>query len=278
MAQWVAAVNPLGIGTGTTATQLDGQLTGSASDVIVPSGAKGLLAVRPYQICVTPTAHEAMVATVRLASNDIAIGDYEILAPPVGSGLGTNVTTFVYQSKWYPANFKVYSGQHIQVYGQAQTANTAAPFVGCDLLWSSDAPAKPQAHFKWNSVYAGNTPTSTGTSSATVTGASITINTGQKVFALYGEAVNTTPTAVKPIYGYFYFNATGIKAPSAQTQTVVCAATQGFLGTTTTGDLEQVSAAEGLDIAFESPTTFNTALKLTAITAAGSFMQGVGYF
>ena len=278
---WTAAVGPLTVGTSTAATQLDGQLIAAASDIIVPSRAKSLLAVRPWQTSVTPTAHQSFIASVRLASSDVAIGDYEILAPPIGASLGTNITTFADLSYWFPINLAVSGGQHIQAYGQAQIANTAAPYVGADLLWSDGPPLGPQAHFKLAGIFSGGGPTSTGTSAGSVAGGTIQLNSGSKVFAWYGYATNSTPTAVKPITGYFTLTSPEMGAQTGlpNTHTFDISPVQGFLGTTTTGDFEYLSKAEGLSIPYTAPTTLTTSIYLdVALTAAGNFSNGVGYF
>ena len=279
LGKWQDNIANASIGTGTTKTNL----LGAGNFYNVPAGMQSIVAVRPVVALKTPTAAQSVVSTLAVTSNDTFVGDFEVPANPIGSGLGTNETTFADEPHWYPANIPVVGGNKVQFWGTAMVANTVAPYMAVDIILS-DQPSSsfgPQMHYINNGLNYNGTSTTLGgpTTAGTSTGAQITISGSQPrvLRALYGVVANTTPAASQPINGQFGFGSPSLSGPNPIYLSI--SATQGFLGTTTAGDLNHISRTEGLEIPLTNmPATFTTTITtIVTLSNAPTFFQTIGY-
>lgn len=245
----------------------------------MPAWARSILAVRPDLVEITPTAGQSVLATLKLTSSDVNLGNYEVFAQPYGSALGATaapVASRGQNSAAYPLNLKVNGGEHIQFYGQAQVANTAAPTMGATVWLSNQPPTEPQFYSLAMSKYnAAANPISTGTAAGKVSGTAFTVsgNGGMTIKALYGVVKSGTIVASDCVQGFFQVEAPEIPVPPRFNAEPVA----GFLGTVGQS-LNFISACEGLNLAVTTPTTITPSLTLeTAPANAGAFELAVLY-
>ena len=138
IAYWTDVIAAVSLGTSTTKTKLGGtQVYGTGADYLIPTAARCIVAVRPKIVNTTPTANQAVLATLKVESADLGMKDYEVFANPIDSGLGTNETQFQDPAPWYPLMQPCNGGEKMQFYGTAQIANTVAPLMAADVLLSN---------------------------------------------------------------------------------------------------------------------------------------------
>lgn len=266
------------LGTGTTQTQLSGDRSGNATDYTVPAWARAILAVRADLAVKTPTAGQTAFATLKLGSNDLNFGNFEVFVPPVGSALSTvaaSLTTGMNISA-YPLNLKVNGGEKIQFYGQAQVANAVAPTLGATVWLSNQPPTEPQWYsLAMSKINNSSNPVSTGTATGKVAGTSFTISGsgGTTIKAIYGVISSGTIVASDDVQGFFQIEAPEIPVPPRFNAEPV----QGFLGTT--GQVQNlISKLEGMNLRVQTPTSIAPSLTLeTAPANAGVFEIAVMY-
>jgi hypothetical protein len=215
------------LGTATGKTQLSGDRSGNATNYQLPAIAKGIIGVEPYVYVGTPAANDAILASLKIESGDVAIGNYEVLAPPI-SGLTTvsastitvsvmyippdlNRTTVVYP--WMlPCN----GGETFQFYGILQSAVTSTLYMGATIWWT-DNPAQltdlPYQARIQGTPGANGGVTSTGTATGNVTGTNqIQITGGTRTIRTVVAAMcGSTPAQGKAIAGYASLTAAEIQ-------------------------------------------------------------------
>jgi hypothetical protein len=252
-----------------------------------------LVAVRPKVFLAgLPTANQAVLATLKIESADLHLGDYEVFANPLDSGLGTNEMQMQDPAPWYPCNFPCAGGEAVQFYGTAQVANTVAPLMAVDVLLSDTVGARADGacpnfanvldyskmvQAKLAGINSTGGPTATGTAAGSVgTDGGVKIAAPQKMIkGLYGVVVGTTPAAQKGIGGQFAVNEGAFVFNPLRWNAEPIT---GFLGTTTTGALAHISKVEGLNLKLKSPATpIGTFVLDVAITTAGNFEIGYLY-
>ncbi len=279
MTNFVDVIGDRSLGTSTAQIQLSGDKSGNATDYVVPTNVRSILAVSPILSQLTPTAGESVQATLSLISSDLNFGNCEMLAEPLGSALSTVAfqPATVQNRNIYPLNMNTQGGEHIQFYGQAQVANTVAPFMGA-TLYVSDQPIQGPQYFYLTTSKNKNSsnPTSSGTSPTAVAGQSVTIS-GQgtgTIRALYGVFASGTIVASDVVRGYFSVSAPEIQYVNHRWE---MEPVQGFLGTTGQTN-NYIARADKLSIPFKTPTTVSTTLTLvTAPANAGTFEVGIQY-
>lgn len=84
-------ISDISLGTSTAKTLLDGGRIGSGSNYVLNANARGIIDVQPYVYIVTPTANQTLIASLKVESDDLAIKDFEVLAP---SGNGYCIHSF----------------------------------------------------------------------------------------------------------------------------------------------------------------------------------------
>ena len=260
------------LGTSTAQSQLSGDRSGNAADYVVPTWCKSIRLVRTHLSEITPTAGQAVSATLKIQSSDLNIGNYEVFAAPLGGILGATAVALEapQNAQVYPFQLRTGGGEHLQFYGQAQVANTAAPFLGACAWISNDGPTDRQyfslATSKYNNA---SNPTSTGTTAAAVTGLPFTIS-GQgsiRIKGAYFMATSGTIVASDVMRGWVALTAPELPVPIRWNIEPI----QGFLGSTgQTWNL--LSKIEGIDIEAKTPTTISNVLTIvTAPANAGVF-------
>lgn len=290
---WIDQIASVSLGTSTSKTKLGGtQVQATGADYLVPGDARSIVAVRPKLWETTPTANQAVSATLKIESADLHLGDYEVFANPLDSGLGTAENMYEDPSPIYPTNFPCFGGERVQFFGTAQVANTVAPLMAVDVFLSDtqgaflDAISPTYAQVidysrpvqaKIAGINYGGGPTSTGTAAATQTfDGGLNISAPQKLIkGLYGLLVGTTPAASKPVSGQFAVTAGELVL---NPQRWNAEPIPGFLGTTTAGALDHLAKVEGLNIRLKAPSFVKGSFTLdTAITTAGNFEVGYLY-
>jgi hypothetical protein len=269
-------------GTSTTQTQLSGDRSGNAADFVVPTWCKGIPRVRTFITELTPTAGQSVLNTLKISSNDLNCGNYEVFAAPLGSVLGATATYLAgdgQNTAVYPWNLKTNGGEHLQFFGQSQITNTVAARQGA-CIWANDVGPVPELGSQWyhlltSKINNSSNPTSTGTSAAAVTGQTITISgTGLvTIRSLYGVVTNGTIVASDTVIGWFTVLAPEIPVQLQWNMEPIT----GFLGAT--GQSQNlISKLEGISIQVKTPTTLSTLLTMDVAPAnAGNFEHCVAY-
>jgi hypothetical protein len=286
---WYDVIASVSLGTSTAKTKLGGtQVYGTGADYLLPTAAKCIVGVRPKLVNTTPTANQAVLATLKVESGDLGLKDFEVFANPIDSGLGTNEMQAQDAAPWYPLMMPCNGGEKVQFYGTAQIANTVAPLMSVDVFLSNVYPEGYNPGSGWVSGYGpvqakiaginyGGGPTATGTAASSVaTDGGVTIAGPKKrLIGMFGVVVDTTPAASKPISGWFSVNASEI---SINPQRWAAEPITGLLGTTTTGALAHISGAYPCNLALNAPSTPKAQFNLDqAITTAGNFEVGYMY-
>lgn len=286
---WADQIAAVSIGTSTAKTELGGtQIAGTGADYLLPTAARCIVAVRPKVIhSGLPTADEAILATLKVESGDLGIKDFEVLANPVDSGLGTNEMQLQDSAPWYPIMQPCNGGEKVQFYGTAQVANTVAPSMAVDVLLSSSWPTGYNGG-AWTPKYGpvqakvaginyGGGPTSTGTAATTpaVDGGVTISGPRRRLIGVVGAVVGTTPAAQKGISGQFLVNASELSVNPIRFNAEPIL---GFLGTTTTAALAHLSKMVGINLDLNAPSTPKSSFSLdAAITTLGHFETGYIY-
>lgn len=255
-AYWVDSFAGTDIGATATNTQLGGK------NYIVQGKARSIVAVRPKTYSITSTVDISLLATLSIASRDLGLGPYEVFAPPVGSNLGTNVSVANDESSWYPCNFACGGGEQVDFEGYLEIAHTSHVWMGLDILYSDQVGAPLPGHLStWNSILdlskqvqakvggiqEGSGPTTQTTAATVYSDGGTNVGGNNKyIKAVYGVAVDTTPTASEPIAGLFQLADTGLAINPLAWYNETPGA--GLLGTTTAGQVSHIAKIEALNI------------------------------
>ncbi|MGH7743894.1 MAG: hypothetical protein ACREQ5_03625 [Candidatus Dormibacteria bacterium] len=290
---WIRQMAAVSLGTSTAKTKLGGtQVEGTSADYLLDTAARCIVAVRPKIVLTTPTANQAVLATLKVESTDLGMKDYEVFANPIDSGLGTNESMFQDAAPWYPLMQPCNGQEKVQFFGTAQVANTVAPLMSVDVLLSNAwpqgygdigagrtgwAPGYGAVQAKVAGINYGGGPTATATAAATAaTDGGVTVSGPKKrLIGLFGVVVGTTPAASKPISGQFSVNASEF---TLNPQQFNAEPITGFLGTTTAGALAHISKVVPMNLGWNTPSTPKASFTLDqAITTAGNFEVGYMY-
>jgi len=176
-------VTPTTLGTGTTEARLN-----TDSPIQVPDGISNIVSAIPYY-CPTGvfTPDESYLVRVRMQSNDISVEPCRFMMSGVNTGDAafTSVQAPILQE--YSMNIPNANGANMNIYGQCLTTNTAAPFLGCELVYSTGSTGSQQYWNTPDSISTGGTTINTRTTLNT-----ITITDGREITSI-GMVV--TPTA-----------------------------------------------------------------------------------
>lgn len=279
MGIYTYSIGAISLGTSTAKTQLDGAQQGSASSWTLPASCRGILDITAFLTAVTPTATETTVASLKVECGDIGLNDFEFLANPLNSNIATTDLglTDLMRGARMPAFWRTNGGENMNFYGIAQTANTAAPYMGATVTWTDDPSVvnqdRPYYAKIGGTAGAAGSGTSTGTSAALVTGKSITLSGAAKVIrGATGIVAATTMASVKPIAGYFKWTANEMKQNISYTAESLPGNLNAAQATT------HLTRVDGLNIPVNSPSTLQGYLQLQlAPSTAGNFYQGIYY-
>jgi len=172
MATVSKAINSTSLGTGITRTKI-GSYT-------LPSWCQSILAVVPYLAEITPTTVQSVSAKLELESDSLGLKPFEVLAPPIGAGLGVTFNTLTGKDQ-YLVGINTKGSEIIDLYGTALVANTVAPEMKAALILSDKPSPFPQRHAKLGTL------TSTGTTPDTdVPGTQYQISGANRLVELQG--------------------------------------------------------------------------------------------
>lgn len=272
MARIPIVISARSLGTSTAITELSGDRSGNATDFITPTWCRAMTKVRTSISQLTPTAAQTVFSTLRVTSSDLNVGNYEVLCEPLGSvlgatafqvnGNGQNAATYDWNMG---ATQRLKGGEHFQFYGQAQLANTVAPYQAA-MVWCDSDGHDTSRGGQWYSIATSinqnsNNPGETGTAAGTQNASVFTIS-GQgaiTIRALYGFIALTTIVASDVTVGYFQ-----IDAPEFQYHPLywLIEPVNGFLGAT--GQVQElISQCEGIAVNAVTPTSVTPTFVLT---------------
>ena len=202
-------VTPTTLGTGTTEARLN-----SDSPLQVPEGINNIAAAVPYFVPTGVfTPDESYLIRVRMQSNDIAIEPCRFMMPGVNTGDAAFASVQAPMLKSYEMNIsgsrnESPSSANINIYGTAMTSNTAAPFLGCELLYSTGSTGSQQYWDTPDSISTGGTTIDTRTTLNTVT-----ITGGSEITSLGMTVTPTTAAASTHDVGEAEFASSSFQVP-----------------------------------------------------------------
>ena len=256
------------IGTGVAKTQLNG-----AASLLTPQNARCLKEVIGYQAeSGAYTAAQSLLTEVHVESNAFPIVPKRFILPPIGAGLGTSFGTLIPIIEAMECNSPINGVGAIDYFGQAQVANTVAPRVGVGVHYNDIGPQAPEIFY--------NKPadeTSTGTTAVTkVAGGTITISGGARIVEINGAVSAGTVTLSEDYIGFLSFesndfiNTFALRVPNQPTAS--------SLGTLVGTQTPKMSRYKNIDVPMQTNATVSTFYtQEEALTAAGNFINGVGY-
>ena len=260
-------IPPLTIGTGVAKTSL--------GTTPKPSDSQNLIEFIPYYAPTgAVTAGES--ALLETAVESVSVKDIlpkRIINPPIQAGLGATYSTLIPILEAYECNTPLESGSNsiIEVFGQAQVANTVGMVMGCALHYSNSPPSKPQMFYEKP-----DNETSTGTAATTVSGGVITINGGTMLKTLMAELGAGTVLASQSYIASMQFNSPNFE----NSQSIEVPLQPVSVGLSTLIGTGQPKAAiyKNVNMGMKPTTTITTVLRLSeALTNAGNFIGAVGY-
>lgn len=201
----------IGIELATPTVCPDTNKTQLGSDVVLPTTAKSILAVVPFMVGsdVTLLPHMAYVS---LESDDLPtnIAPYEVLLPPIGTGITATEGSVVIPSlaPRYPLNVSVKGGERIRVYGTPYIDVTALDqTIGCALILSTNPISGTQKHAKVGAL---------GTVGAAeenieISGGTVTINGAHRLCEVMGIAAALGSTSLESVIGSFRLASSGFQ-------------------------------------------------------------------
>lgn len=202
-------VTPTTLGTGTTEARLN-----SDSPIQVPNEINNIAAAVPYYVPTGVfTPDESYLVRVRMQSNDISIEPCRFMMPGVNTGDAAFTSVQAPMLKSYEMNIsgsrnESPSSANINIYGQAMVANTAAPSLGCELLYSTGSTGQQQYYDTPDSISTGGTTIDTRTTLNT-----ITITNGVEITSLGMVVTPTTAAASTHDVGEAEFASSSFSVP-----------------------------------------------------------------
>ena len=197
-------VTPTSVGTSTTETRLN-----SDSPIQVPEGINTIVELISYWVPTGVfTPDESYIGRVRLQSNDISVEPCRFMMT------GVNTGDAAFSSVQAPAlhansvNIPNASAANMNVYGQALVANTAAPSVGCELVYATGNTGRQQFWNTPDSVSTGGTTINTRTTLNT-----ITVTEGREITSLGMTVTPTTAAASTHDVGEAEFTSSDFQVP-----------------------------------------------------------------
>lgn len=206
-------VVPTSLGTSTDEKRLN-----SDSPIQIPDGINNIAAAVPYFVPTGVfTPDESYLIRVRMSSNDIGIEPCRFMMPGVNTGDAAFTSVQAPMLKSYEMNISNQSqqanigGSNINIYGQAMVGNTAAPSLGCELMYSTGLTGQEQYWDTPDSISTGGTTIDTRTKLNT-----ITITNGVEITSLGMVVTPTTAAASTHDVGEAEFNSSDFQTPFPQ--------------------------------------------------------------
>ena len=188
----------LGTG-GTTELQIGAGSTSAGSALVVPSEARGLLEVIPYQAGnAVVTASESLNTRFRMDSNDVATMIPKIFQlNDIMGGLGATTSHMIPALQAFRCNTPLVGGERINYYAQPITATTTATIVGATAVYSSSGVRGAEQFYN----VTGNTTISAPTANSSNAGASLTITGGKLINFIQPHIGSVVMTAAQSYVG-----------------------------------------------------------------------------
>ena len=197
-------VTPTTLGTSTDEKRLN-----TDSPIQVPDGISNIVSAIPYYVPTGVfTPDESYLVRVRMQSNDISVEPCRFMMSGVNTGDAafTSVQAPILQE--YSMNIPNANGANMNIYGQALVANTAAPFLGCELVYSTGSTGQQQYWNTPDSISTGGTTINTRTTLNT-----ITITDGREITSLGMVVTPTTAAASSHDVGEAEFTSSDFQVP-----------------------------------------------------------------
>ncbi len=240
-----------------------------------PAQSANLIEFTPYY-APTGAVTAGQSALLETAVESVSVTDIlpkRIINAPIQAGLGATYATMIPILEAYECNtpLKVGSNDIIEVFGQAQVANTVGMVMGCELHYSDTSPSKPQMYYDKP-----DNETSTSTTATTVSGGTITINGGRMLQVLMGELSAGTVLASQSYISSLAFNSPNFD--NSQTLEIALQPVSTGLSTLIGTLQPKGSMRKNVSMGMKSTCTITTVLRLSeALTNAGNFIGAVGY-
>ena len=197
-------VTPTTLGTGTTEARLN-----SDTPIQVPDGISNIVSALPYWVPTgVMTPDESYIIRVRMQSNDVSIEPCRFMMGGVNTGDAAFASVQAPILQEYNMNIPNVNGANINIYGQAMVGNTAAPFLGCELVYSTGSTGQQQYWNTPDAVSTGGTTINTRTSLNT-----ITITDGREITSLGVVVTPTTAGASTHDVGEVEFQSSDFQVP-----------------------------------------------------------------
>ena len=197
-------VIPTSVGTGTTETRLN-----SDSPIQVPDGINTIVELISYWVPTGVfTPDESYIGRVRLQSNDISVEPCRFMMTGVNTGDAAFASVQAPALHANSVNIPNASAANMNVYGQALVGNTAAPSVGCELVYATENTGRQQYWNTPDSVSTGGTTINTRTTLNT-----ITVTEGREITSLGMTVTPTTAAASTHDVGEAEFTSSDFQVP-----------------------------------------------------------------
>ena len=247
----------------------------SLGTVAKPSDSQNLIEFVPYYAPTgVLTAGESMFLETAIES--VSVNDIlpkRVINPPIQAGLGATYATLIPIIDAFECNTKLAKGSSsvIEVFGQAQVSNTAAPVMGCELHFSDNPPTDAQVYYDKP-----DNETSTGTAATTVTGGTMTINGGTMLKTLFAEVAAGTVTASQAYIGSMQFNSPNFD--NSQDLEIATQPVASSLSTLVGAMQPKASVRKNVMMGMKSNCVITTVYnQAEVLTAAGVFLGTIGY-
>lgn len=195
------------LGTATAATQIGG------ASQYTPEWATRLKGIKVAGICITPTTQEAAHGTIKVSSNSFSPNPSTVPFVINTGSVATNSVPIAPNTEYWPMNFKIHGGEPYDIYAQAAVANTAAPYLTCEVFFGTEDAVMPSKYDKYphgvETYYDVSSLTGTATASASQALPVLTITGAKAVTEVFGYMLKTATAAAKGILGYYRFASNG---------------------------------------------------------------------
>lgn len=251
---------------GPTAIDKDLAETQVGADLVLPSWARSILAIRPMVANATPTTVEQVNHKLHLTSEDFKVVPFEVLCAPTGACVGANAGAQAPEPPWYPMNCPVNGGDRLKVFGTGLVALTTAAYMMCQIIFS-DKKAGSQIYGRVGTL------TVSGAAGIYTAGTPYTITGGNTLKELVGFASNPGVT-LEGMMGFLEWRSNDFKDPSplrVPTNPMAPGIGSGGMGNTTGLSRTKV------DIPILSPCQIVDSCTLTDVPTAGVFITGILY-
>lgn len=267
-ATWTEVVTSTSLGTGVAETRLNGD-----TSFVVPSQARSMIEFKPYQAPTGAiTAAQSMFPKFKIKSNSIGgLEPKEVVIAPIASGLGATYHAQTPILKAFRINRNMPGANvNIDFYGQNLVANTVANRAGAGVKLSTLPVGGPEQFW-----FGPTDETDTGTTAATITGGTFTINGGSMITDWYGHVTGTTVTASESYVGYAELNSSDFETIQRVRWPVYPITTS--LSTLIGNTIPDANWEHG-EVPIQKTCNVSTFfIQEETLTAAGDFFIGVGF-